>query len=126
MPTFRGWGRLSWAEATGAEVRVTDSLPPEQLGIASDVPGGESWLGSENPAVLEGADLVVTSPGVPPDQGLLAQARQRGLLLRSELELGWWFVTAPTVAITWRPNVPRPMTIPAPPSSRIHTGTADS
>ncbi len=100
-----GYGRSGRSAAdllarAGADVRVSDSSSAEKLGVTSPPPGGERWLGGEDPRVLDSADLVVTSPGVPPGNPLLAAARERDLPVRSELELGWWFATAPVVAIT--------------------------
>jgi UDP-N-acetylmuramoylalanine--D-glutamate ligase len=100
-----GYGRSGRAAAgllarAGAEVRVSDSSSAEKLGVTSQPPGGGRWLGGEDPSVLDNVDLVVTSPGVPPDNPLLAAARERGLPVRSELELGWWFAMAPIIAIT--------------------------
>jgi UDP-N-acetylmuramoylalanine--D-glutamate ligase len=88
------------AEA-GASVRVTDTAALDDLGVTADeVPGGVEWIGRADPAVLESADLVIASPGVPPSSPVLAAALERGLPVRSELELGWWFTDAPTIAIT--------------------------
>ena len=47
-------------------------------------------LGNEDDlAVLEGADVLVKSPGVPGEQPLVEAARARGVPVWSELELGW-------------------------------------
>jgi UDP-N-acetylmuramoylalanine--D-glutamate ligase len=47
-------------------------------------------LGNEDdPTVLDGADLLVKSPGVPGERPLVRQARERGIPVWSELELGW-------------------------------------
>jgi len=47
-------------------------------------------LGNEDEvALLEGADVVVKSPGVPPEAPLLRAARERGLPVWSEVELGY-------------------------------------
>jgi UDP-N-acetylmuramoylalanine--D-glutamate ligase len=55
-------------------------------------------LGNEDDlAVLEGADVLVKSPGVPGEQPLVEAARARGVPVWSELELGWRFL-APTGA----------------------------
>ena len=101
-----GYARSGRAAASlladaGAKVRCVDSSTAEQLGVAeADVPGGTSWLGREDPSVLDGCDLVVASPGIPPRNPVLSTALERGLPVRSELELGWWFTDAPVVAIT--------------------------
>ncbi len=61
-------------------------------------------LGNEDDlTVLEGADVLVKSPGVPGQQPLVEAARARGIPVWSELELGWRLL-APTgthfVAVT--------------------------
>ena len=50
--------------------------------------GVEVHLGSEEETLLQGIDLVVTSPGVPGDSTLIAGAHARALPVWSELELG--------------------------------------
>src|SRR3954466_6466362 len=40
-------------------------------------------------ALLDGVDLLVKSPGVPGEQPLVEEARERGIPVWSELELGW-------------------------------------
>ncbi len=96
-----GRAAASLLHAAGAKVRVVDAAPAAKLGVdPAAVPGGDAWLGREDPAALDGADLVVASPGVPPRNPVLAAALDRGLPVRSELEVGWWFTDAPVVAIT--------------------------
>ena len=50
--------------------------------------GVEVVLGAEDPALLDGVDLLVKSPGVPSEAPLAAAARSRGLTVWSEVELG--------------------------------------
>jgi UDP-N-acetylmuramoylalanine--D-glutamate ligase len=57
-------------------------------------------LGDEDPAWLEGIDLVVPSPGVPQENPLLREALRRAIPVLSEIELGYRFVRAPLVAVT--------------------------
>jgi UDP-N-acetylmuramoylalanine--D-glutamate ligase len=64
------------------------------------LPAGELHLGSENPAWLNGVDLVVVSPGVPPTSPLMVRAATMGIPVIGELELGFFFVRAPIVAVT--------------------------
>ncbi len=52
------------------------------------------------PAVLDGIDLVVLSPGVPRTAPLPAEALRRGIPLIGELELAGRFAAAPIVALT--------------------------
>ncbi len=50
--------------------------------------GVEVRLGADDPALLEGMDLLVKSPGVPADAPLVARAREAGVPVWSEVELG--------------------------------------
>lgn len=60
----------------------------------------EWLLGDENPALLEGIELVVPSPGVPPSSPLLRTARSRGIPVLSEVELASRFLGLPVYGIT--------------------------
>ena len=62
--------------------------------------GVEVVLGAEDPALLEGVDLVVKSPGVPADATLVAAARKRGVPVWSEVELGARLVPNPMIGVT--------------------------
>ena len=62
--------------------------------------GVEVILGAENPELLEGVDLLVKSPGVPPEAPLAAAARERGLTIWSEVELGFRLLDNPILGIT--------------------------
>jgi len=50
--------------------------------------------------VLEGAELVVPSPGVYPSNPILVEALRRGIPVVSEIELAWRFLKTRMVAIT--------------------------
>ncbi len=54
------------------------------------------WYGD----VLDGADLVVTSPGFPERSAPIVETLERRLPLVSELEFGWSHLGCPTVAVT--------------------------
>lgn len=101
-----GYGKSGRAAASlldfqGATVRVSDSSPLSKLDVrASSVPGGPKWIGGEKVEVLDGADFLVVSPGVPPSNAIVRAALQRGLRVISELELGWSFTSGAVVAIT--------------------------
>ena len=84
----------------GADVRVTEAragvdLPPELRDA-----GVEVRSGGHEPSHLDGATLVVVSPGVPPHAGILMWARERGLPVWGELELGARLASAPYLAVT--------------------------
>jgi UDP-N-acetylmuramoylalanine--D-glutamate ligase len=57
-------------------------------------------LGRERIGWLEGVDLVVPSPGVPPENLLLREAAKRGIEIISEIELAYRFLNFPLVAVT--------------------------
>ncbi|MCU0302619.1 MAG: UDP-N-acetylmuramoyl-L-alanine--D-glutamate ligase [Thermoanaerobaculales bacterium] len=91
------------AAADGAEVVVTDQRPPAELAavVAALPSGAVAHLGGHPAECLEGVDLVVVSPGVPPTTELLATARRRGLELVTEVEFAWRHrPDAPLAAVT--------------------------
>jgi len=87
--------------AVGAEVTGADAKPLEALGreAAALREAGVRIVG-DGPAAFDGATLVVVSPGVPVDSPSLAPARERGVPIIGELELGWRAMEAETIAIT--------------------------
>jgi UDP-N-acetylmuramoylalanine--D-glutamate ligase len=88
--------------AEGATVRISDVGEAEDLGDLGDLrsAGIDVRLGGHRPDDLDGIELVVTSPGVPPSAPIFAWAAERGLQVWGELELGARLVTAPYVAVT--------------------------
>ena len=54
----------------------------------------------QTPEALDGASLVVVSPGVPADADLLRQARGRGIPVVGEVELAGYFLQGNIVGIT--------------------------
>jgi UDP-N-acetylmuramoylalanine--D-glutamate ligase len=62
--------------------------------------GVEVVLGAEDPALLDGVDLLVKSPGVPSEAPLAASARARGVTVWSEVELGSRLLRNPIVGVT--------------------------
>ena len=92
--------------ARGLPVTATDVRPAEALTAAgADLAGLEEAgvrveAGRSDLALLDAADVVVASPGVPPTAPLLAEADRRGVPVVAELELAWQASAAPWVAIT--------------------------
>jgi UDP-N-acetylmuramoylalanine--D-glutamate ligase len=77
----------------GAQVTALDESRagerPEKATLL-EVLGAEVRLGPGSTAVLpDDVDVVVTSPGWPPDAPLLAQATARGIPVWGEVELAW-------------------------------------
>jgi UDP-N-acetylmuramoylalanine--D-glutamate ligase len=68
--------------------------------IPSELAGADLHRGGFEPALLDGVDEVVVSPGIAIDHPLLAEARARGIALASELEIGSRFARARLVGVT--------------------------
>jgi UDP-N-acetylmuramoylalanine--D-glutamate ligase len=83
------------ARVTLTETRATfdqaDRL--RQLGVGLEVGGHQA-------STLEGADLIVSSPGVALEQKVFDGARARGVEMIGELELAWRWVKGPVIAVT--------------------------
>jgi UDP-N-acetylmuramoylalanine--D-glutamate ligase len=83
----------------GASVLVTEARDvevPQRLRMLDVVVA----TGGHEPSHLDGATLVVVSPGVPPDAPVPTWARERGLPVWGELELGARLASGPYVAVT--------------------------
>lgn len=87
----------------GAKVRVTDSSPAERLTKALDDLKGlelEVETGKHTENWFTSAELIVVSPGVPPDIKPLKAVQGRGVEVISEIELASRFIDSPIIAIT--------------------------
>jgi UDP-N-acetylmuramoylalanine--D-glutamate ligase len=62
--------------------------------------GVEVHLGTEEDRLLDGVDLLVKSPGVPGESPLPTAARERGIPVWSEVELGFRLLRNPFVGVT--------------------------
>ncbi|WP_129346420.1 UDP-N-acetylmuramoyl-L-alanine--D-glutamate ligase [Sorangium cellulosum] len=101
-----GLGRSGVAAARllierGARVIANDGAPRERLSAAAaslEAEGAVLAAGGHDPALFEGADLVVVSPGVPSFPALCAVERA-GREVIGELELASRFVTAPIALV---------------------------
>ncbi len=100
-----GLGRSGFAAARalaeeGALVRATEERSTIEGVEDLAALGVEVVLGGHEPAHMDGVTLVVTSPGVPERAPVLGWARQHGLPVWSELELGARLCRVPFVAVT--------------------------
>ena len=86
----------------GAEVMVTEARPAADLRTldALQALGVSVHAGGHEPSHLDGATLVVTSPGVRQDAPVLRWAAERGMPIWGELELGARLCRVPYVAVT--------------------------
>ncbi|MEO8290828.1 MAG: UDP-N-acetylmuramoyl-L-alanine--D-glutamate ligase [Gaiellaceae bacterium] len=73
-----------------------EALDPGRLAAA----GVEVVLGTDNPELLDGVDLLVKSPGIPSEAPLAVAARERGITIWSEVELGSRLLGNPIVGVT--------------------------
>jgi UDP-N-acetylmuramoylalanine--D-glutamate ligase len=91
--------RAAGAEVVGADAKPLAALGREAAALAEV--GVRLRTGAEESATaVDGAELVVVSPGVPLDGDQLAAARARQVPVIGELELGWRATEADTIAIT--------------------------
>jgi UDP-N-acetylmuramoylalanine--D-glutamate ligase len=74
-------------------VHVDEAEPLRKLGVALE-------LGGHRAETFEDADLIVMSPGVPPEQPVIEAARKRGVPVIGELELASRWLRGRVVAIT--------------------------
>ena len=86
----------------GATVRVTEARPESELSTVAALrdAGVEMLTGGHEPTHLDDATLVVTGPGVPDRAPVLGWARERGLPIWGEMELGARLAEAPYIAVT--------------------------
>lgn len=78
--------------ALGREVTAADARPEREVAEAAAALreiGVSVRTGGHPPAMLEGQDLVVASPGIPPSVPIFAAARSAGIPVFPELELGY-------------------------------------
>ena len=87
----------------GARVTVTDLAPAKELAemraLIQDLPVEEE-LGATQPAHVLSYDLILPSPGVPPELPWLEEARRHGIPVWGELELAGHFLTRPVMAVS--------------------------
>jgi UDP-N-acetylmuramoylalanine--D-glutamate ligase len=91
--------------ARGARVTVTDQAPPEALEEARREIAGlgvTEALGTalNQPPAWQDSDLIVLSPGVPPELDWLQAARKAGVPVWGELELAGRFIEKPLIAVS--------------------------
>jgi len=98
-----GFAAVEVALRLGAVVTATDSseTPPmlDRIGQL-EAAGADVRLGVSVPEDLAAFDLVVVSPGVPDDAEVLASAREEGIEIISELEMGYQLLENDIVAVT--------------------------
>jgi UDP-N-acetylmuramoylalanine--D-glutamate ligase len=97
-----GAGAARALSAEGARVLVTETRAETDVPSTRELRaiGVEVRAGGHDPSHLEGATLVVAGPGVPPGADVLRWARERGLPVWGEMELGARLTRVPYLAVT--------------------------
>jgi UDP-N-acetylmuramoylalanine--D-glutamate ligase len=83
----------------GLDVVGTDRVATDAAGRLRAA-GVEVVVGAEDPALLDGVNTIVKSPGVPREAPLVEAARERGLTIWSEVELGSRLLANPVLGVT--------------------------
>jgi UDP-N-acetylmuramoylalanine--D-glutamate ligase len=91
-PVLRALGE----EVTGCDSGAADAAVLAEL-EAAGIAAHES---TDGVGLLDGVATVVKSPGVPQEAPVVRAARERGLLVVGELELGWRLMPNEVIAIT--------------------------
>jgi UDP-N-acetylmuramoylalanine--D-glutamate ligase len=84
----------------GARVTLSDTRAVVPEAERLDRLGVQLELGGHQDATFTGADLVVLSPGVPPDQPVIRAARERGVPVIGEIELAYRWLQGRVIAVT--------------------------
>jgi UDP-N-acetylmuramoylalanine--D-glutamate ligase len=87
----------------GANVVAVDEKSPDQWGVEFEKIAKENWLeigDYNNSVILKDTKMVVPSPGIPPHNQLLIEALKKNISIVSEIELAYWFIKVPIIAVT--------------------------
>src|SRR4030067_267307 len=89
-----GVGASNLLASLGAKVTVTDRKPKEALMkyVERLLPSVRLSLGGHPDGILQGVDMIVLSPGVPPDIQPLKKAMEIGIRIIGELELAYQII----------------------------------
>jgi UDP-N-acetylmuramoylalanine--D-glutamate ligase len=94
---------VKFLRENGAVVTVSDHKSRAELSVALeqiDSLGVQYDLGGHTPKVFLAQDLIVLSPGVPPNLKIFDYARSHGVQVTGEFEFATWFITEPVIAVT--------------------------
>ena len=87
--------------ALGGEVAGVDAgAVPEERRSELEAAGVPVHAGSPGTELLAGVETVIKSPGVPAQAPVVAAAREAGIGVLGELELGWRLLPNETIAVT--------------------------
>lgn len=87
--------------ARGVEVSGCDSGEvPDRVRRELEEAGVPVWPRTDDLELLAGVQSLVKSPGVPASARVISAARERGVAVLGELELGWRLLPNPCLAVT--------------------------
>lgn len=99
-----GVSMVNFLLESGAQVTVSDHKSRAELAPALEqiegLPNLQFDLGGHTPKVFLQQDLIVLSPGVPPNLKIFDYARQNGVTVTGEFEFATWFIKEPVIAVT--------------------------
>ena len=85
----------------GASVFASDNSPLDKKNLGElKALGIEVETGGHTQKCLKDKDFIIRSPGVSLNSFPLNEAIKRGIPVYSEIELGFWFIRAPIIAVT--------------------------
>ena len=87
----------------GAQVTVSDHKSKAELAPSLELIDGlgvQLDLGGHTPKTFLNQDLILLSPGVPPNLKIFDYARSHGVQVTGEFEFATWFIKEPIIAVT--------------------------
>lgn len=87
----------------GAQVTISDHKSKPELASALEQIEGlniQLDLGGHSPKIFLAQDVIILSPGVPPNLKIFEYARSNGVIVTGEFEFSTWFIKQPLVGVT--------------------------
>ena len=99
-----GVSMVNFLLEAGALVTVSDHKSRAELAPALEQiegkPNLQFDLGGHTPKTFLAQDLIILSPGVPPNLKIFDYARGNGVQVTGEFEFSTWFIKEPVIAVT--------------------------
>jgi UDP-N-acetylmuramoylalanine--D-glutamate ligase len=98
-----GVSMVHFLKESGAQVTVSDHKSKAELSTALEQIADlevQFDLGGHTPKVFLAQDLIILSPGVPPNLKIFDYARSQGVHVTGEFEFASWFIKEPVIAVT--------------------------
>jgi UDP-N-acetylmuramoylalanine--D-glutamate ligase len=98
-----GVAALELLKKQGTKARATEVSAKDSVACLAEKLRQRDFkieIGKHTPDFLKGADLIITSPGVPDTALPIAWARKNNVKVIDEIELGFLFCKAPIIAVT--------------------------